>query len=171
MTNVLHHIGWTVPNLSEATAFLRDVLGCEHLFTTQAGEPMDETAAAALNLRAGARCKGISMLKAGGALIELFQYEAEGQQTEPPANSDIGGAHLAFAVDDLEAATRRVEAAGGQVCSPVNAAKSQGFEGLLWVYFVAPWGQTFELVDVSRAPLLSLGTHRQSGGNSEYLNV
>ena len=39
-----------------------------------------------------------------GPNFELFEYEIAGQIRAQPANSDVGGHHLAFYVDDIAAA-------------------------------------------------------------------
>lgn len=153
----LHHIGLTVPDLGEATRFLVDHLGCEACFTTPSDLPATPAEAAKLNIAAGAELRGIAMLRARGVFIELFEYRIDGQRLTPPANTDIGAAHLAFEVDGIEAAAARLERAGARLCGGVNQAKLADFSGLKWLYFVAPWGQTFELVEVSEAPQFQLG--------------
>lgn len=157
MTGVLHHVGMTVPDLAQAVEFFTTVLGCHHLFTPPPGAPMSPDAARHLNLSGGETCTGIAMLRAGGCFIELFQYDAPGQRRDWPRSSDIGCAHLAFAVDNIATARARVEAAGGTFCADPVQARSPGFEGLVWAYFVTPWGQTLELVETASAPQLGLG--------------
>lgn len=165
MTGVLHHVGLTVPDLAQAVAFFTSVLGCDHLFTTPPGLPMPPDTARRLNLSGGETCRGIAMLRAGDGFIELFQYEAPDQRRDWPRSSDLGGAHVAFAVNDIAAVRARVEAAGGRFCADPVQARSPGFQGLVWAYFVTPWGQTLELVETAAAPLLALGPPSgQTGG-------
>jgi catechol 2,3-dioxygenase-like lactoylglutathione lyase family enzyme len=62
-----------------------------------------------------------------------------------PRNSDIGGHHVAFYVDDLDAAIADLLAAGVTVLS--GPTKSRGpAEGNRWIYFLSPWGLQFEFV-------------------------
>lgn len=159
MTGVLHHVGLTVPDLGQAVQFLTEILGCEHLFTTPPGTPMPPESAARLNLTGVVAHRGIAMLRAGGAFIELFEYEAEVQATTYPRNSDIGAGHLAFVVDNISEMLVKLEACGCRVCAEPARARSAGFEGLLWVYFVTPWGQTMELVETQLAPALRLSAN------------
>jgi hypothetical protein len=39
-----------------------------------------------------------------GASFEIFEYELEGARKTPPRNSDVGGHHLAFYIEDVNAA-------------------------------------------------------------------
>jgi len=155
MSAGVHHVGLTVPNLVEARRFLIEALGCVELFNTPPAH-LPDTAARALNVAPGVALQGISMLRSGNILIELFEY-AGAASGKPPQNQAPGAAHIALDVPDIEAAVAAVTAAGGSLCSPVNLARSPGFEGLRWVYITAPWGQTFELVDTTGAPALRLG--------------
>jgi catechol 2,3-dioxygenase-like lactoylglutathione lyase family enzyme len=155
----VHHIGLTVPDIGEARRFLTEALGCVELFTTPPAAspaPLADAAARALNVAPGVTLRGIAMLRSGLVLIELFEY-ADAALGAPPQNHAAGAAHIAFDVQDIEATAAAVVAAGGTLCGPVNLARSPGFEGLRWVYFIAPWGQTFELVDTTAAPALRLG--------------
>jgi len=62
-----------------------------------------------------------------------------------PKNSDAGGHHLAFYVDDLDVAIEHLKSHGVEVLGePVS---SMAFAtGQRWIYFLAPWGMQFELV-------------------------
>ena len=52
--------------------------------------------------------KSLRMLRCkNGPSFELFEYDLEGSATKLPENSDVGGHHLAFYVDDMEAAIAR----------------------------------------------------------------
>jgi glyoxylase I family protein len=84
------------------------------------------------------RCKN-------GPNFEIFQWESPDGQAPQPKNSDIGGHHLAFYVDDIDEAlaylrTQNVTILGGIVASQ-NASLGQR-----WVYFLTPWGMQCELV-------------------------
>jgi glyoxylase I family protein len=81
----------------------------------------------------------------GQAIFEVFQYEAPEQDRTQPRNSDIGGHHVAFYVDDLDAAVAHLHEHGVEVLGKPTASKGAS-EGQRWVYFRAPWGMTFELV-------------------------
>ncbi|HRQ01184.1 MAG TPA: VOC family protein, partial [Terrimesophilobacter sp.] len=69
---------------------------------------------------------------------------ADGQGPQP-RNSDIGGHHLAFYVDDLDAAVAYLQSKGIQVLGEPTVSRNAS-EGQRWVYFLSPWGMQFELV-------------------------
>lgn len=47
-----------------------------------------------------------------GSNLELFKSQYPDQSTEAPRNSDIGGHHLAFYVEDMEKAVAYLRAQG-----------------------------------------------------------
>ncbi|MCL4187068.1 MAG: VOC family protein [Rhodobacteraceae bacterium] len=152
-----HHIGITVPDLEAAVRFMTEGMGCALAFTAPGRDPMTAEAAARINVAPGSRIAGMAMLRAGAGYVELFAFEHPGGARPAAPRWNEGGAHVAFAVDDLEAALARAVAAGGCALSGINRSESPGFAGMRWVYVVAPWGQTFELVDVRAAPGVALG--------------
>ena len=100
------HIGFTVPDLAEARAFLVDVLGCEYLYSLGPFVHEDtDWMAEHLNVHPRAVMRRNSFFRFGGqAIFEVFSYEAPDQNATPPRNSDVGGHHVALYVDDLDAA-------------------------------------------------------------------
>jgi catechol 2,3-dioxygenase-like lactoylglutathione lyase family enzyme len=141
------HIGFTVPDLEKARTFLVDVLGCEYLYSL--GPFVDDDGnwmAEHLDVHPRAVMRKLHFFRCGGqAIFEVFQYEAPGQDTTQPRNSDIGGHHVAFYVDDLDAAVAHLHEHGVEVLGAPTASKGAS-EGQRWVYFLSPWGMTFELV-------------------------
>jgi len=81
-----------------------------------------------------------------GANFEVFEYEAPGQNRQQPLNSDVGGHHLAFYVDDMDAAVAYLKSHGVRVLGEPTVRTSGPSGGQTWVYFLAPWGMQFELV-------------------------
>ena len=65
----------------------------------------------------------------------------------PPRNSDVGGHHVALYVDDLDAAVAYLREQGVRVLGEPTASRG-AHEGQRWVYFLAPWGMQFELVQL-----------------------
>jgi catechol 2,3-dioxygenase-like lactoylglutathione lyase family enzyme len=64
----------------------------------------------------------------------------------PPRNSDVGGHHLAFYVKDIGAAVAYLGSHGISVLGEPTTMESGPSEGLIWVYFLSPWGMQLELV-------------------------
>jgi len=143
----LDHIGITVPDLAEATAFLVDVLGCEYMYTLgpfrdDTGDWMREH----LNCHPRAVMRELHFFSCGGqAVFEVFEYAAPDHRTTPPRNSDVGGHHVALYVDDLDAAVAYLKSRGVTMLGEPTVSKGSS-EGQRWVYFLAPWGMQFELV-------------------------
>jgi catechol 2,3-dioxygenase-like lactoylglutathione lyase family enzyme len=81
-----------------------------------------------------------------GANLEIFRYAAPEQNMTPPRNSDAGGHHVAFYVDDMTAAVDCLRAPGVTVLGDPTAMTAGPGAGETWVYSLAPWGTQLELV-------------------------
>jgi len=142
----LDHVGFTVPDLEEAQAFLVDVLGCEYLYSLGPFEDAGDWMAEHLNVHPRATIPENRFYRLGDqAVFEVFSYTAPDQSPAVPRNSDVGGHHVALYVDDLDAAVAHLEARGVRVLGGPTASRGP-HEGQRWVYFLAPWGMQFELV-------------------------
>lgn len=142
------HLAYTVPNLDEAVAFFIDVLGCSYLYEVGPLEFQDsDWMREHLDVHPRARLRHV-LLRCGPVTnIELFEYDAPDQSKKTPSNSDVGGHHIAFFVDDLEAAAEYLRAQPGVIIlgnpTHVDAGPSAGLE---FLYFKTPWGMSMELV-------------------------
>jgi len=85
-----------------------------------------------------------------GSNIELFQYSAPDQRDAIPRNSDIGGHHLAFYVDDIDAAVAYLKAQGVTVLAGPLPVTEGPAAGQTINYFLAPWGLQLELISYPR---------------------
>ena len=85
-----------------------------------------------------------------GANFEIFQYEADDQSRTQPRNSDIGGHHLAFYVDDIVSATAYLREKGVRILDEPEFKTEGPSGGEAWVYFLSPWGMQMELVSFPR---------------------
>ena len=142
------HTGITVPTMKEGLAFFVDILGCKQAmsfgpFADDKGSFMEDT----LNVNPRAVIKQITMVRCGnGSNIELFEYTSPDQKTVQPKNSDIGGYHIAFYVDDIKKAAAYLQAKGIRTLAgplPVNEGPAAGQTIL---YFLSPWGLQLELI-------------------------
>lgn len=140
------HIGFTVPDLDEAHAFLVNVLGCEQIYTLGAKQSDDEWMAVHLGVHPRTVIRQIRFYRLGnGANFEVFLYESADGQVAQPRNSDIGGYHIAFYVDDLDLAVDYLRNNDVEIMGEPTASR-QSADGQRWVYFRSPWGFQFELV-------------------------
>ena len=143
----LDHIGFTVPDLDEASDFLINVIGCEYMYTLGPFEhPDSDWMLEHLNVDPRAVMRRLHFFRCGGqAVFEVFEYEAPERDLDVPRNSDIGGHHVALYVEDLDAAVAYLHEKGVRVLGEPTASRGPS-EGQRWIYFLAPWGMQFELV-------------------------
>lgn len=140
------HIGFTVPDIDQAHEFFVEVIGCEYVYSLGPVSRDDEWMSKQLNVHPRATIRELRFFRcASGPNFEIFEWESPDGQASQPLNSDIGGHHLAFYVDDLDRAIeyladRNVRVLGDPVASS-NASLGQR-----WVYFLTPWGMQCELV-------------------------
>jgi len=142
------HTGVTVPNIKEAITFFTDVLGCKEAmsfgpFSDDKGTFMQDL----LNVHPRAKIHQITMMRCGnGSNIELFQYESPDQQNAIPKNSDIGGHHIAFYVEDINAAAKYLKDKNIRTLMGPLPVEQGPAAGQSILYFFAPWGLQLELI-------------------------
>jgi catechol 2,3-dioxygenase-like lactoylglutathione lyase family enzyme len=142
------HIGFTVPNLDEAVRFFVDVIGCEAFyqmgpFKDPEGNWMTD------NLRVHPRTEITRMQLVrckNGSNLEIFEYSAPDQNKQLPKNSDIGGSHIGFYVDDMDVAIAYLKAQGVEMLGEPTVTTQGPSTGETWQYFLTPWGMSLELV-------------------------
>ncbi|WP_370343599.1 VOC family protein [Pararhodobacter marinus] len=144
----VNHIGLTVPDLDQAEGFFTEVLGCERAmafgpFRDDEGTFMQDL----LSVDPRAVVNQIRMLRCGfGSNIELFSYDAPDQAVIEQRNSDIGAYHIAFYVDDIDAAAAYLRDAGIQTNMGPLPVSDGPAAGQSILYFSAPWGLQFEAI-------------------------
>ncbi|MDE0210698.1 MAG: VOC family protein [Boseongicola sp.] len=162
MINVhgLEHVGLTVPDLEQAVEFFETVFGAVTVLSTGLVDVDDEFMIKSLGVPGDRRIQDIRVLRLGnGTNLELFQYSGEDRDAPLKRNSEPGACHLAFQVDDIEAAAARLREAGVDVLEGPTLIDSGPMEGLNWVYLRTPWGQFLELVSMDGP----LGYEREGG--------
>jgi catechol 2,3-dioxygenase-like lactoylglutathione lyase family enzyme len=96
----------------------------------------------------GARIRGIHLRLPGygseGPTLEIFQYSPHTEPQDTAINRP-GLGHIAFAVDDVEAARDAVLAAGGDVVGQVVSLGVPGAGTVTFVYVSDPEGNIIEL--------------------------
>jgi catechol 2,3-dioxygenase-like lactoylglutathione lyase family enzyme len=137
------HTGITVSNLERSLAFWRDVLGFEFSHRThQSGELASEITGVP-----GAELS-LAVVKAPGHKIELLEYHAP--KSRKKANDrqphDVGSAHIALTVDDLDAALDKISASGWRAAGTAQTLATGPNAGKRVVYVRDPDGNTIELM-------------------------
>jgi catechol 2,3-dioxygenase-like lactoylglutathione lyase family enzyme len=134
------HTGITVPDMQQAVDFFVDVVGCKKAmsfgpFSDSKGTFMKD----ALDVNPRAVINQITMIRCGmGSNIELFSYQSPDQKVVQPKNSDIGGYHIAFYVDDIKAAADYLRAKGVKTMMGPIPLTDGPAAGQAIVYFNAP---------------------------------
>lgn len=143
----VEHIGFTVPDLEQATRFFVDVLGCEQFFDSGPFAFDDDWMERQLNVDPHTVMKTLRFFRCGhGPNFEIFEFDAKDQRAEPPRNSDVGGHHLAFYVDDFDAALEYLQGQGVRTLGEPVFRSVGPNAGQTWIYFLTPWGMQLELV-------------------------
>jgi catechol 2,3-dioxygenase-like lactoylglutathione lyase family enzyme len=144
----IDHVAMTVPDLDQAVAFFTDVLGCAKP-SYQVG-PLkfdDDWMQVHLNVDPRAEIAKIAMVRCfSGANVELFQYTVAGQGKTEPRNSDIGGHHIAFYVDDEAAAADYLKSKGVKMLGAPTPFDQGPIAGETIDYFLTPWGAQMEIL-------------------------
>ncbi|MFD7168528.1 VOC family protein [Streptomyces violascens] len=118
---------YTVADLARATDFFRDVLG---------SEPIGEPDPSHILLRCGPT-----------AVVELRQ--AQHPLTPVPSNSDVGGHHLAFYVDDVDTAAHYLATVEGvHLMGTPETVTAGPIAGDRWLYFRTPIGLQMEIINL-----------------------
>ncbi|MER9846245.1 VOC family protein [Mesorhizobium sp. M0106] len=142
------HTGVTVPDMEQAVDFFTEVVGCKKAmsfgpFADDKGTFMQDL----LGVDPKAVIEEITLIRCGhGSNIELFKYTAPDQKDLTPRNSDIGGFHIAFYVDDIAAAKAYLDGKGVKTrMGPLPVTEGPA-AGQTILYFQAPWGLQLEAI-------------------------
>lgn len=142
----IDHVGINVPNLNKAVTFFSDVLGFTPV--TQLGPiPLDADWKKLNHINPDTGAVTIKMINAGnGASIEVFEYADNKGSKIHPKTDDIGASHIAFYVNDINAAVEYLKSKGVKIIGEPFTMPSGDTAGESWVYFETPWGSKMELV-------------------------
>lgn len=162
------HIGFVVPDLDEAVSFFVQMLGAREVFRIAPISGL--TSKVGVDPRASV--KGV-MLRFGPVTnVELLEYDAPDQTREPPLVSDVGAAHLAVFVDDVEvaAAHLRSEPRVSWVGEASAVTGDQPHAGLVNLFCLTSWGMLLELVSYGSLPYEEHTEARMWGPTPEWTN-
>lgn len=141
-----NHTSFTVSSLERTIGFFRDCLG----FQVVSRAPRDPAIIRHVTGIAGAEME-VAYLRGPGHSLELIEYRApadKGRVTARPC--DTGFAHIAFDVDDVDAALAAAARYGVQPINPpiaINAGPNKGRK----VVYLRDWdGVTIEFIEAGK---------------------
>jgi catechol 2,3-dioxygenase-like lactoylglutathione lyase family enzyme len=147
----IEHIGITVPDIKQATEFFVTAFDAIYMYdiidSPIGGDWIEE----GLGVPEGTTIQSIRVLRLGnGPNIELFDYSTAGQQAAA-LPCDLGYQHVAIFVDDIAAASEKLEGAGARILGggAHDLPGAEAGEGCQFLYAKTPWGSTIELVTYS----------------------
>jgi catechol 2,3-dioxygenase-like lactoylglutathione lyase family enzyme len=138
------HVNIVAKDWQALARFYQGVLGCVPVPPERdlSGDWLERATAVP-----GARIRGVHLRLPGygdGPTLEIFQYQ-EHKDRPPAAVNRPGFAHIAFAVDDVEAARQAVLAAGGGQVGEVVSLEVPGAGTVTFAYLTDPEGNILEL--------------------------
>lgn len=137
-TGTIDHSGFVVPNIEEAVDFFTTVLDFEILFQPGRMQFEDDSFKRYFGVHENSIVEGAAFLQYGGKKIELVQWSAPDQQNVQLIPSDIGTAHLAITVTDLEEALKYFKEQSG--------IKVREISPLGFFYITTPWGMEIQIM-------------------------
>jgi catechol 2,3-dioxygenase-like lactoylglutathione lyase family enzyme len=127
--------------------FFVEVMGCEAFFKMGPFKADDDWMAVHLGVNPRAEIPQMQLVRCGfGTNLELLQYQTPDQNTVIPKNSDLGGYHVAFYLDDMDRAVGYLKSKGLKFLGEPTVMTSGPSAGETWGYFLSPWGMNLELV-------------------------
>jgi len=145
MIKAIRHTGIVVTQMERALAFYRDLLGLKVVLDREQGGEF----LARLTGHPGVRMR-VAMLEAmDGYKVELFEFYSHPKRApDKVETSDIGCSHVAFSIDDVDAAFQRLSQAGIKFnCVP--EVSPDGYAKVAYCH--DPDGTIIELVQVLAA--------------------
>jgi catechol 2,3-dioxygenase-like lactoylglutathione lyase family enzyme len=143
-----HHIGLTVADLERSIDFYVTWLGFEppQRVGSVAGDWISQvTGFPDTSLR-------IAFLTNGSMLLELLEYVSpKGRQSMDATTADVGSAHIAVEVADIEAHFTDMTAASVEFMSPPQLITSGAWQGRKIVYLRDPDGAVVELIQTAES--------------------
>ena len=139
----IHHVGITVSDMARSLAFYEDLLGGERLGPYERSGP---------RIDAVTGYPGVVVRQAfvraqeGATVVELLQYDGGSDVVLDPDNGNVGAAHVAITVRDLDGTLERLRGRGVTVLSEPIVA-SEPMAGHRVVYVLDPDRVRVELVE------------------------
>ncbi len=141
MISGVAHLSFTVSDLEKSLRFYSDLLGFKVKFETERSGPVTETIIGI----PGVRIK-IGMLSLNDFSLEFIQYIVPVGEKLDLKTNNVGCAHLAFYVEDIEKVHKSLLDKGVRFKSAPKEIKEGPLAGWKAAYFYDPDGITLELM-------------------------
>lgn len=136
------HTGITVRDLDAALAFWQGALGFELVYRLRRTGRFAEEVTGVPDAEIE-----IAVLRGPGHKIELLQYFSPTERAHlRPRSCDVGSVHVAFDVDDLDAALAHIVASGWHALGEPQVIAGGSRAGTRVIYIRDPDGTTIELM-------------------------
>ena len=137
------HVNLIARDWHKLAEFYQHVFGCEPVLPERnlSGEWLDQATAVP---DAHIRGMHLRLPGAGGLTLEVFQYDQELEHPAPAVNRP-GFGHIAFVVDNVQAAREAVLAAGGHDLGQQVTVEIPNAGTITFVYVTDPEGNVIEL--------------------------
>jgi len=141
----LDHVGLTVQDLDRSIEFFCTVFNC----TVHERGVISGAAVETLTGVAGAVIHTADLKLARGGMLELLEYQGPSRTVLIQHRFNAGHSHIAFTVDDVDAARTRALSAGALDCTvPVTLNEpGSSWDRVRVCYARDPDGRTIELVE------------------------
>ncbi|MFD1571954.1 VOC family protein [Halorubrum laminariae] len=132
-----HHVGVTVSDLDRAIGFYTDTFGLDLVAEFSVG---GEAFAEAVDVDGASAA--FAHLDADGAIVELVEYDPEGEPAPDPELNRPGAIHLGLSVDDVEAFYADLDDAVTTLSPPRTTSS-----GTTILFVADPEGNLIEILD------------------------
>ena len=141
------HIGFTVPDLEQATSFFVDVIGCEYMFELGPFVAEDDWMKTHLNVHPRTVMRRLRFFRCKyGPNFEIFEYEAPDQNLNSAEEQRRRGASSCLLCRRLRCSSSLPVGERSASLGERTVRTAGPNAGQTWIYFLSPWGMQFELV-------------------------
>ena len=137
----VHHVGMTVRSLDRSLAWWKEMFDMEPAIDVREAHLSEEISTA---IGVPGAFMSYAFMPAGDTLVELLEYHDPAGRDFDLSNADVGAAHVALRIDDVQAQYDKMVAKGATFRHPPIALDGD-LEGVVFAYAVDPDGLQVEI--------------------------